>query len=141
MTTANAGVPLDTDGNVVGFMSGCRYVDTSGTPTWSQYYPASGGTEVYIFVAPCDKGALFEAVGSNAWNINQTGVQNAVTVGAGGSTATGNCSYVVNNATGSAGTGAVIIRGVKKDGENENSSTPVIYVQIADGVALYEVGA
>ena len=137
----DAGVPTDTSGDVVGFMCGCRYVNTSGTPTWSQYYPASGGTEVYIFVAPCDKGALFEVAGANSWNINQTGVQNAVAAGSGGSTFTGNSSYVVTNATASASTGAVIIRGVKKDGSNENSSTPILYVQIADGVSLYELGA
>lgn len=131
--------PTNASGDVVGFAVGFHYTDASGRPTWSQYYPASGGTDVYALVTPASKGNLFEVQGASAWNINQMGVQNALTAGA-GSTSTGNSGYVVANSTTTAGTGAVIIRGVKEDGENENSSTPILYVQLADGVSAFETG-
>jgi len=134
-----ATAPTDTDKNIVGFAVGFRYVDTSGTPTWAQYYPASGGTDVYVMVTPASKSNLLEVQGNAVWNINQMGVQNVLVTGA-GSTVTGNSGYVVTNETTSRSGGAVIIRGVKEDGSNENSSTPIVYVQLADGVSLYGEG-
>jgi hypothetical protein len=135
----DAAAPTTASGDVVGFAVGFHYTNTQGTPTWSQYYPASGGTDVYVLVTPASKSNLFEVQGANAWNINQMGVQNALTAGA-GSTTSGNSGYTVANSTTTAGSGAVIIRGVKEDGVNENSSTPILYVQLADGVSAFETG-
>jgi len=134
-----ATAPVDTDGNVVGFAVGFRYVDTASTPQWAQYYPASGGTDVYVLVTPASKSNLLEVQGNASWNINQTGVQNVLVTGA-GDTGTGNSGYVVANTDTTTNTGAVIIRGVKEDGKNENSSTPILYVQLADGVSAFGEG-
>ncbi len=134
-----ATAPIDTDGNVVGFAVGFRYVSTTDTPTWDQYYPAAGGTEVYVLVTPASKTNLLEVKGNAAWAQDQLGVQNALVTGAGDVT-TGNSGYVVANATATTADGAVIIRGVKEDGKNENSSTPVLYVQLADGVSAFGEG-
>ena len=131
--------PTNASGDVVGFAVGFHYTNTSSTPTWNQYYPASGGTDVYVLVTPASKSNLLEVQGNAAWNINQMGVQNVLVTGA-GSTTTGNSGYVVANSSTTTNTGAVIIRGVKEDGENENSSTPILYVQLADGVSAFGEG-
>tara|TARA_R110000765_G_scaffold406972_1_gene504071 strand:+ start:39 stop:602 length:564 start_codon:yes stop_codon:yes gene_type:complete len=142
-TTGNAErgavAPVDTDGNVVGFAVGFRYVSTTDTPTWDQYYPASGGTEVYVFVTPASKSNLLEVQGNATWAQNQLGVQCSLVTGA-GSTSTGNSGYVVANHTTTVATGAVLIRGVKMDGVNENSATPILYAQLANGVSAFETG-
>ena len=48
--------------------------------------------------------------------------------------------YVVANHTTTVVTGAVLIRGVKMDGVNENSATPILYAQLVNGVSAFETG-
>tara|TARA_R110002167_G_scaffold70540_4_gene199124 strand:+ start:966 stop:1529 length:564 start_codon:yes stop_codon:yes gene_type:complete len=139
MAERSVTAPTDLTGNVVGFAVGFRYVSTADTPTWNQQYPAAGGTDVYVFVTPASKSNLLEVQGDAEWNQNQVGRQNALVPGA-GLVSTGNSGYTVANRTATSATGAVIIRGVKEDGVNENSTTPILYVQISNGVSAFETG-
>jgi len=129
-----AGVPQDNANPTIGVFVGCRYTNADGEIKYSQYYNAGGGssnTDAFAYVAT-DDNTIFRAVGSSAFADSQVGTQVELAAGAGGSTATGNSSYVVTNAT-PTGTGGVIIMGCPRDGENENSSTPVLFVKWSSG--------
>lgn len=87
----------------VGVFLGCFYTAANGTPTRSQYYPASqtvvSGTKVYAIVADdpdtlfkvavCSSGVVMATVTQNALGTNMSILATA------GSTTTGNSAYSV----------------------------------------------
>lgn len=86
-----------------GVFLGCFYTAANGTPTRSQYYPASqtvvSGTEIYAIIADdpdtlfkvavCSSGVVMATVTQNALGTNMSVLATA------GSTTTGNSSYSV----------------------------------------------
>ncbi len=86
-----------------GVFLGCFYTAANGTPTRSQYYPASqtivAGTEIYAIIADdpdtlfkvavCSSGVVVASVTQNALGTNMSVLATA------GSTTTGNSSYSV----------------------------------------------
>jgi hypothetical protein len=126
----------------LGVAVGFRYTDTAGTPQWSQYYPASGGTDIFAFV--CDDPSQLYMIQCDAAvaqaNIGATYLVQGFAA-ADGSTSTGNSG--INLDIGSAGTGAQtckILR-IPQDGSNENSSTPNVIVQLLPGVSQLNLDA
>ena len=87
----------------VGVFLGCFYTAANGTPTRSQYYPASqtvvSGTKIYAIIADdpdtlfkvavCSSGVVMATVTQNALDTNMSILATA------GSTTTGNSSYSV----------------------------------------------
>ena len=130
-----AGVPADNAKPTIGPLVGCRYTDSDGNVKWAQYYNANGGasnTDAVAYVAT-GEGVWFRVQSNVAFANSQIGVQYALAAGGGGSTSTGNSSYTVNVTGGVAAAGAVILMGCPQDGENENSSTPTVFVKWAAG--------
>ena len=126
----------------LGVAVGFRYLDTSGTPQWAQYYTASGGTDIFAFV--CDDPSQIYMVQCDA-AVAQTDVGATFLVqgfaAASGSTSTGNSG--INLDIGSANTTAQtckILR-IPKDGVNENSSTPNVIIQLLPGVSQLNLNA
>jgi hypothetical protein len=119
----------NTTNKSVGVVVGARWTDSNGTPQWGQYYPASAtNTDVWVTVAPAQDN-VFSIQGTNAWADNQIGTFTDVADGAGGSSVTGNSSKTATNSTTTTGTFALQIVDVLRDGNNENSSTPVVLVR------------
>ena len=114
--TAVPAVTLPTN-VALGVFVGCRYVDTNGTPQFSQYYPGSG-TEAFAFVVT-DVNAVFRIHSTDEWaeadlgnTVNPVIVANATP---GGSTSTGNSSTQVTS-NDDVADGALRIVGVMRDG-------------------------
>ena len=134
----STGVPQGDDSAdaTVGFLVGARWVDSNGTPTWGQYYDGnSGNTECFGFIVT-DLNVLIKVQGNAAWAQDQIGVQNQLVVGS-GNTTTGNSGWYVANSSSADATGGVFIRGVIKDGVNENSSTPDLLVSFAPLASIW----
>tara|TARA_R110002020_G_scaffold37165_6_gene112279 strand:+ start:969 stop:1544 length:576 start_codon:yes stop_codon:yes gene_type:complete len=105
----------------LGIATGFRYVDASGTPQWSNYYPASGGTDIFVTVhEDPDQIYLIQSDG----NTTSADVGDNATVAgfaaSAGSTATGNSGAYLSHST--IGQGALTLRivGIPEDGSNEN---------------------
>ena len=134
----SSGVPQGDDGAdaTIGFFVGCRYTDASGDLKWSQYYAGnSGNTDAYAFICT-DPNVLIQVQGNASWAQDQIGVQNQL-VAASGSTSTGNSGWYVANSSSADTAGGVFIRGVIKDGKNENSSTPNLLVSFAPLASIW----
>jgi hypothetical protein len=129
------GVPADNANPTIGPLVGCRYTDSDGNIHYAQYYNANGGssnTDAFAYVAT-DENAWFRIQSNVAFADSQVGIQYALAAGAGGNTTTGNSSYSVNVTGGASAAGGVILMGCPQDGENENSSTPIVFVKWASG--------
>tara|TARA_Y100001949_G_scaffold157534_1_gene147132 strand:- start:378 stop:989 length:612 start_codon:yes stop_codon:yes gene_type:complete len=99
-------------GDMVGVFMGCEYVNSAGTPTWSQYYPASQNVDgIVAYVAGTDPLTRYRVkwltAGADATDVR------ADTVGmnfdldvtdAAGNTTTGNSTLGLDTATGVLGT-------------------------------------
>jgi hypothetical protein len=119
----------------VGVFLGCFYTAANGTPTRSQYYPASqtvvSGTKIYAIVADdpdtlfkvavCSSGVVMATVTQNALDTNMSILATA------GSTTTGNSSYSVLS-TSPAVTSTFPIRVI--DLVPETSPTPTTYSEL-----------
>lgn len=118
-----------------GVFLGCFYTAANGTPTRSQYYPASqtivSGTKIYAIVADdpdtlfkvavCSSGVVMATVTQNALGTNMSVLATA------GSTTTGNSSYSVLS-TSPAVTSTFPIRVI--DLIAETSPTPTTYLEL-----------
>ena len=118
-----------------GVFLGCFYTAANGTPTRSQYYPASqtivSGTKIYAIVADdpdtlfkvavCSSGVVMATVTQNALGTNMSVLATA------GSTTTGNSSYSVLS-TSPAVTSTFPIRVI--DLVRETSPTPTTYSEL-----------
>ena len=118
-----------------GVFLGCFYTAANGTPTRSQYYPASqtivSGTKIYAIVADdpdtlfkvavCSSGVVMATVTQNALGTNMSVLATA------GSTTTGNSSYSVLS-TSPAVTSTFPIRVI--DLIAETSPTPTTYSEL-----------
>ena len=118
-----------------GVFLGCFYTAANGTPTRSQYYPASqtvvAGTKVYAIVADdpdtlfkvavCSSGVVMATVTQNALGTNMSVLATA------GSTTTGNSAYSVLS-TSPAATNTFPIRVI--DLVPETSPTPTTYSEL-----------
>jgi len=118
-----------------GVFLGCFYTAANGTPTRSQYYPASqtivAGTEIYAIIADdpdtlfkvavCSSGVVVASVTQNALGTNMSVLATA------GSTTTGNSSYSVLS-TSPAATSTFPIRVI--DLVAETSPTPTTYCEL-----------
>ena len=118
-----------------GVFLGCFYTAANGTPTRSQYYPASqtivSGTKIYAIVADdpdtlfkvavCSSGVVMATVTQNALGTNMSVLATA------GSTTTGNSSYSVLS-TSPAVTSTFPIRVI--DLVPETSPTPTTYSEL-----------
>jgi len=133
----------DTTNITFGVAVGFRYVNPSGTPTWSQHYDQSASnTEAFAFVCTdpsqiymvqADGAVTIENVGSNA-PVSNFAVASA-------STTTG-LSGITLDFSDIAVTAADCLRivGVPDDGENRSSSTPNVLVRINTGVLFSDQG-
>ena len=118
-----------------GVFLGCFYTAANGTPTRSQYYPASqtivSGTKIYAIVADdpdtlfkvavCSSGVVMATVTQNALGTNMSVLATA------GSTTTGNSSYSVLS-TSPATTNTFPVRVI--DLVPETSPTPTTYSEL-----------
>ncbi len=118
-----------------GVFLGCFYTAANGTPTRSQYYPASqtivAGTEIYAIIADdpdtlfkvavCSSGVVVASVTQNALGTNMSVLATA------GSTTTGNSSYSVLS-TSPAVTSTFPIRVIGLVAET--SPTPTTYCEL-----------
>ena len=118
-----------------GVFLGCFYTAANGTPTRSQYYPASqtvvAGTKVYAIVADdpdtlfkvavCSSGVVMATVTQNALGTNMSVLATA------GSTTTGNSAYSVLS-TSPDDTSSFPIRVI--DLVPETSPTPTTYCEL-----------
>jgi hypothetical protein len=118
-----------------GVFLGCFYTAANGTPTRSQYYPASqtvvAGTKVYAIVAD-DPDTLFKVAVCSSGVVMATVTQNAIAtnmsiLATAGSTTTGNSSYSVLS-TSPAVTSSFPIRVI--DVVPETSPTPTTYSEL-----------
>jgi hypothetical protein len=98
-------------GNMVGVFVGCQYEDSSGTPTWSQYYPASQDVDgIIAFVAGTDPLTRYRVRFSASGVDDDTQVRAAIgfnydiDVTDSGSTITGNSGYGLETAGASSAT-------------------------------------
>ena len=118
-----------------GVFLGCFYTAANGTPTRSQYYPASqtvvSGTKVYAIIADdpdtlfkvavCSSGVVMATVTQNALGTNMSVLATA------GSTTTGNSSYSVLS-TSPAATNTFPVRVI--DLVPATSPTPTTYSEL-----------
>jgi len=118
-----------------GVFLGCFYTAANGTPTRSQYYPASqtvvSGTEIYAIIADdpdtlfkvavCSSGVVMATVTQNALGTNMSVLATA------GSTTTGNSAYSVLSSS-PAATNTFPIRVI--DLVPETSPTPTTYSEL-----------
>ena len=118
-----------------GVFLGCFYTAANGTPTRSQYYPASqtvvSGTKIYAIIADdpdtlfkvavCSSGVVMATVTQNALGTNMSVLATA------GSTTTGNSAYSVLS-TSPAATNTFPIRVI--DLVPETSPTPTTYSEL-----------
>ena len=118
-----------------GVFLGCFYTAANGTPTRSQYYPASqtivSGTKIYAIVAD-DPDTLFKVAVCSIVVVMATVTQNALgtnmsVLATAGSTTTGNSSYSVLS-TSPAVTSTFPIRVI--DLIAETSPTPTTYSEL-----------
>lgn len=118
-----------------GVFLGCFYTAANGTPTRSQYYPASqtvvSGTKVYAIIAD-DPDTLFKVAVCSSGVVMATVTQNAIAtnmsiLATAGSTTTGNSSYSVLS-TSPAATNTFPIRVI--DLVPETSPTPTTYSEL-----------
>ena len=98
-------------GNMVGVFMGCAYEDSTGTPTWSQYYPASQNVDgIIAYVAGTDPLTRYQVRFSASGVDDDTQVRAAIgfnfdiDVTDAGSTVTGNSGYGLETAGASAAT-------------------------------------
>ena len=124
-----------TSNTPAGVFLGCFYTAANGTPTRSQYYPASqtivSGTKIYAIVADdpdtlfkvavCSSGVVMATVTQNALGTNMSVLATA------GSTTTGNSAYSVLS-TSPAATNTFPIRVI--DLVPETSPTPTTYSEL-----------
>ena len=124
-----------TSNTPAGVFLGCFYTAANGTPTRSQYYPASqtivSGTKIYAIVADdpdtlfkvavCSSGVVMATVTQNALGTNMSVLATA------GSTTTGNSSYSVLS-TSPATTNTFPVRVI--DLVPETSPTPTTYSEL-----------
>ena len=124
-----------TSNTPVGVFLGCFYTAANGTPTRSQYYPASqtvvSGTKIYAIIADdpdtlfkvavCSSGVVMATVTQNALGTNMSVLATA------GSTTTGNSAYSVLS-TSPAATNTFPIRVI--DLVPETSPTPTTYSEL-----------
>jgi len=130
-----AGVPADNANPTIGPLVGCRYTTSDGEIKYAQYYNANGGgsnTDAFAYVATKEN-LWFRIESNTAFATSQVGVQYALSAGSGGSTTTGNSSYIVDVTAGADAAGAVILMGCPQDDKNENTSSPVVFVKWASG--------
>jgi len=118
-----------------GVFLGCFYTAANGTPTRSQYYPASqtvvSGTKIYAIIADdpdtlfkvavCSSGVVMATVTQNALGTNMSVLATA------GSTTTGNSAYSVLSSS-PAATNTFPIRVI--DLVPETSPTPTTYSEL-----------
>tara|TARA_E500000305_G_C3894288_1_gene175663 strand:+ start:36 stop:608 length:573 start_codon:yes stop_codon:yes gene_type:complete len=133
-TAATAGIavnasPLDNNDSL-GILVGARWVDSTGRPTWGQYYDGTASnTECQAFIAPLTNN-IFMVQGDGAWDDKYIGYLNIPGNGSGGSTTTGNSSMNIALATSNGSNAPCVIVGVRKDGVNDvSSTTPDVYVR------------
>jgi len=108
----------------LGVAVGFRYTDTSGAAVWSQHYPASGGTNISVFVMDdSSETYMIQALGATGVTFADVG-DNAPILGyaaSAGSTATG-LSGIYLDAENIVQTAVSCIRivAIPEDGVNEN---------------------
>lgn len=138
-TTGESPVAADpTLGVAVGF----RYTDTSGTPQFAQYYPASGGTDIFAYV--CDNPSqLYVIQGDEVMDQTDVGATFLVAgfAASAGSTTTGNSGIYLDSDSAGVGAQTCKVLSIPKDGENENSATPNVIVQLLPGVSQLNLNA
>ena len=119
----------------LGIFVGCRYVDTNGTPTWSQFWPSAAGTEAFAFVVT-DPLAVYKIQSSAEWVETALGntVNPTLTAGTG---TDGNSRAVVGSLTDVA-EACLRIVGVVRNGSDITSddATPDILVQWSSPTCL-----
>ena len=134
VTAGSGGNTLPTF-QALGVFVGCRYVDTNGTPTWNQYWPAAAGTEAFAFVVT-DPLAVYKIQSSAEWVETALGntVNPTLTAGA---DSDGNSRAVVGALTDVANACLRIV-GVVRDGSDITSTdaTPDILVQWSSPTCL-----
>ena len=97
-------------GDMVGVFMGCEYVNSAGTPTWSQYYPASQNVDgIVAYVAGTDPITRYRVrwltAGADGTAVRlRVGLNYDMDVtDASGNTTTGNSTLGLDTATGAAG--------------------------------------
>lgn len=129
-----------------GVFLGCSYTASNGTPTYSQYYPASvaivSGTKIYAVVADdpdtlfqvavCSSGVVMATVTKNAIGTNMSVLATA------GSTTTGNSSFSVLS-TSPAVTATFPLRVISVIQESATSTTTYaeVVVKVNFGIHQY----
>ena len=119
----------------LGIFVGCRYVDTNGTPTWSQFWPSAAGTEAFAFVVT-DPLAVYKIQSSAEWV--ETALGNTVNPTLTAGTGTDGNSRAVVAALTDVAEACLRIVGVVRNGSDITSSdaTPDILVQWSSPTCL-----
>ena len=108
------------DHPTLGIAVGFRYTDTSGSSQWSNYYPAAGGTNIFVLVAD-DPNQTFLIQSDGDTTYADVG-DNATVAGfaaSAGSTTTGLSGIYLSHATIAQTALTLRIVGIPKDGTNE----------------------
>jgi hypothetical protein len=125
----------------LGVAIGFRYTDTSGTPQWAQYYPASGGTDIFAFV--CDNSSqLYMIQGDELMDQTDVGATFLVAgfAASAGSTGTGNSGIYLDSSSVNTTAQTCKVLSIPKDGVNENSTTPNVIVQLLPTISQLNLG-
>jgi len=123
----------------LGVAVGFRWVDSTGSPNWGQYYPGGTATEIRISVCS-DPKQIYMIQGDEVMDVSDTGKCFSVAgfAASAGSTATGNSGIYLDSSTATASALTLRCLAIPKDGANENSATPNVIVQLLENVAQFD---
>ena len=128
-----------------GVFDGCEYIDATGTPIQSPYWPASlsGVTNIKWYVIPFDPGMILEIQGgSGSWAVTAIGDSADMVIAAGNVNTGVSGSYLNASLKGAAAVGNFRILGLGTQIDNSwSDSYPILRVQIAKNQILTEVNS
>ena len=131
-------------GNMVGVFMGCEYVDSNGTPTWNQYYPASQNVDgIIAYIAGTDPltryKAKFSASGTDGTQVRAAINFNFdIDVTDAGSTSTGNSGYALETVGAAATTANFRLVGLANNDGADSPSTASATTTYTHGIVIVE---
>jgi hypothetical protein len=123
----------------LGVAVGFRWVDSTGSPNWGQYYPGGTATVIRAFVCSAPK-QIYMIQGDEAMDQTDIGATFLVAgfAASAGSTSTGNSGIYLDSSTANSTAQTVRCLAIPEDGVNENSSTPNVIVQLLENVSQFD---
>jgi hypothetical protein len=131
-------------GNMVGVFMGCQYEDSTGTPTWNQYYPASQNVDgIIAYIAGTDPLTTYQAKFS-ASGVDGTQVRAAIgfnfdiDVTDVGDTTTGNSGYALETVGAAETTANFRLVGLTNTDGGDSPSTASATTTYTHGIVIVE---